>query len=195
MPRKSKADAREAILGAAVDVIKERGARSVTVDGVAKRAGCAKGLVHYHFKTKAGLLQAVADRLALKRRESWETAFAASSPKAAIERSWNLLTGEASDGVGRAWASLFAASGVLPDSAVRAVVASFSDTLGRGAIDLMARADLEPTIPATEIGWLLGAVVHGMALQLQSGAQTEPLEGAYAAAWLGILSLFAPAPG
>lgn len=194
MPRKSKAEAREAILRAAVDVIKERGARSITVDAVARRAGCAKGLVHYHFKTKAGLLEAVADRLARQRREGWETAFSASTPKDAIEQSWNLLTTEASGGVGRAWASLFAASGVLPDGTVSTVVASFSDTLGSSATDLMARAGLEPTIPPTEIGWLLGAVVHGMALQLLSGAETEALEGAYAAAWLGILSLFAPAP-
>lgn len=191
MPKKRE-DARASILTAAIELIQERGARHVTVEGVAKRAGCAKGLVHYHFKTKAGMLEAVARELAQSRRERWRSAFDAPAPKEAIDRSWALLTEEADTGVIRAWASLFEVSGVLPDRNVAEVVSSFSEALGEAATQLMDRMDLEATIPRSEIGWLLGAVVHGMGMQVSSQGAGGELEGAYAAAWLGILSLFAP---
>jgi AcrR family transcriptional regulator len=184
--------ARPGILAAAVELIKERGARNATIDGVAKRAGCAKGLVHYHFKTKVGMLDAAANELVESRRKSWAEAFEAPGPKQAIDRSWTLLTQEAETGVIRAWASLLQA-GVLPDARVRRAIAEFSGALGAATIQLMKRAGLEPTIPEAEIGWLLGAVVHGMGFQFSSGDGTT-LEGAYAAAWLGILSLFSPRP-
>jgi hypothetical protein len=45
------------------------------------------------------------------------------------------------------------------------------------------------TVPDVEIGWLLGAVVDGMGLRLTGGGDRAQLEGAYAAAWLGVLSL------
>lgn len=182
--------ARSGILGAAVELIKERGARNVTVEGVAKRAGCAKGLVHYHFKTKTGMLDAVASELVGSRCRLWAEAFDAPGPKEAIDRSWTLLMREAESGVIRAWASLLQAS-VLPDRTVRDAITTFGEALGAATTRLMKRNGFEPTIPEVEIGWLLGAVVHGMGFQF-SGDSATNLEGAYAAAWLGILSLFAP---
>ena len=48
---------------------------------------------------------------------------------------------------------------------------------------------LTPTIPNSEVGRLLEAVVDGMGFQLVGGTESEELEGAYSAAWLAILSL------
>jgi AcrR family transcriptional regulator len=181
---------RETILAAAQDAIRELGARRVTVDGVARRAGCAKGLVHYHFKTKRGLFEGVAEHLASARRLRWEQVLASDTPEEAIKESWTLLTEESKDGTIRAWASLFVSGGVLPDPTVRNVLSEFSQALGRGIEQLFGRTGLMPTVPAGEIGWLLGAVIHGVGLQLDGGAARQDLEGAFAAAWLGILSLF-----
>ena len=188
---KKREDARKTILDAAVEVIKERGARTVTIDRVAKRAGCAKGLVHYHFKTKAGMLGAVADALTANRQASWTAAFDAPSPKDAIDQTWALLSQESATGVIRAWTSLFQA-GVLPEATVRDAVQGLGRALGDATMKLMREIDLTPTIPPAEIGWLLGAVVHGMGFQLASQEAGDDLEGAYAAGWLGILSLFVP---
>jgi hypothetical protein len=57
---------------------------------------------------------------------------------------------------------------------------------------LLARAGLETTIPAQQLGWLLAAVIQGMGFQIAAGGDPDVLENAYAAAWLGLLSLTEP---
>ena len=55
---------KEQISGAALDVLIRDGLEKWTVSAVADQAGCAKGLVHYHHKTKEQLLGTAADQLA-----------------------------------------------------------------------------------------------------------------------------------
>ncbi len=50
---------REAILGAALDLLVERGASRLTTREVATRAGVSEGSVFYHFADRTGLLTAV----------------------------------------------------------------------------------------------------------------------------------------
>ena len=185
----STAASRDAILEAALDLLKERGTPQFTVDAVARKAGCAKGLVHYHFKTKAGLLEAAAWELSERRAGEWESAFLGQSAAEAIRNSWDLLTRESASGVLRAWSALFGAPGVVPDHVVKAGVERFSKTLGRAAHATFDELGLVASVRTSEIGWLLAAVVTGMGLQLVSGADPAELDGAYAAAWLAILSL------
>lgn len=191
MPGK-RATSRKAILAAAEALIRERGARRTTVDAVATAAGCAKGLVHYHFKTKRGLLEAVAEHLAASREASWAKAFRAATPRSAIQQTWTLLTEESANGTIRAWTSLFGPGGNLPDRTVNSVLGHFSAALGEVVSHMLENLQLEPTIPPVEIGWLLGSVINGIGWQVESRAHRRDLEGAYAAAWLGILSLATP---
>ena len=69
MPKKrtNSEKSKQSIVAAADALIRRKGAANVTVDQVAKEAGCAKGLVHYHFKTKRGVIEAVAQHLAASR--------------------------------------------------------------------------------------------------------------------------------
>ena len=50
---------REAMLAAALDLLREKGAARLTTREVAERAGVSEGSVFYHFKDRAGLLVAV----------------------------------------------------------------------------------------------------------------------------------------
>jgi len=50
---------REAILGAALDLLRERGASRLTTREVASRAGVSEGSLFYHFTDRTGLLTAV----------------------------------------------------------------------------------------------------------------------------------------
>lgn len=163
------------------------------MDQVAREAHCAKGLVHYHFKTKAALLAAAASRLAERRRGRWTEVFQAPTPDAAIQRSWTLLASESRDGTIRAWTALCAEQDKVTGRTVKAESASFSATIAGAADGLLRELGLAPTVPIEELGLLLAAVVHGMGLQLESGMEPERLQGAYAAAWLGVLSLTRPA--
>ncbi len=56
--RKS-ADVREELLAAAVDLFSEQGVDGTSVAEIAKRAGVTSAMVHYYFKTKDQLLDAV----------------------------------------------------------------------------------------------------------------------------------------
>jgi AcrR family transcriptional regulator len=58
-----RAQTRERLLEAASRVIAERGVEAATVDEIANRAGCSKGLVHYHFATKDDLVLEVVQHL------------------------------------------------------------------------------------------------------------------------------------
>lgn len=179
--------ARATILDAADRLLRCGGA--TTIDQVAREARCAKGLVHYHYKTKADLLAAAAGHLGDKRRARWARAFRAPTPDAAIEQSWALLVSEAKDGTIRAWTALCAEGHKVTDRAVNAEVTAFGAALVAAAEGLLKDLGLEPTVPLDELGLLLAGVVHGMGLELQAGIQPERLQGAYAAAWLGVLSL------
>lgn len=54
---------REQILGAAVDLLSERGYSGLTISGVCERADIAPTSLYWHFGSKAGLMEAVIDRI------------------------------------------------------------------------------------------------------------------------------------
>ncbi len=190
-----RGDARRRILECAAELVKEHGAEAVSIEAVAASAGSAKGLVHYHFKTKQGLLSAVAERLTASRTDEWKAAFDAPSAQDAVSQTWALLTRESADGTMRAWQSLVGVTDRLTDELAKKLRAEFADGL-HGAFTSMLRdkLGLTPTIQDGEIGMLLEAVVAGMGFQLTSGTEKAELEGAYSAAWLAILSLTQPMP-
>jgi AcrR family transcriptional regulator len=187
--RKNAAAAREAIIAGALELIASVGGDGFTVDAVASRVGCAKGLVHYHFKTKDGLVAALADQIVAARIDRWRRRIAESQPEDAILSSWSLLTEESGSGAVRAWAAVLGEASPLPDHRVRELVKRLSDGLGAVGVDLLHRLGMRPRIPAPELGWILTSVVLGMGALLGHGFPPSELEGAYAAAWLGVLSL------
>lgn len=190
---KSGAASRDAILSAAASVLQAKGAATTTVEAVSRKAGCAKGLVHYHFKTKDSLVAAAVKQMAAVRIRRWSSALKADSPNRAIRQTWALLLDEASDGTVRAWTSLTSSNSKVVVRSVKDGHDELAHSLSDDVLDLLRSLGLEPTIPATEIGWLAAAVIYGMGQQLTVGEETTELEGAYAASWLGILSLTRPA--
>jgi AcrR family transcriptional regulator len=54
---------RERLLGAAIDLIAERGYAATTVAEICRRAGTAAPALYHHFESKEGLLAAVVDRV------------------------------------------------------------------------------------------------------------------------------------
>jgi len=188
-----RGEARERILDSAEALIMRKGADAVSIDAVAADAGSAKGLVHYHFKTKQGLMSAVAERVTAARKAKWRAAFDAASAQDVVAQTWILLTEESTNGTVRAWQSLVGIGDRLTDDMARKLRAEFAEGLCEALTSMLGeKLELTPTIPETEIALLLEAVVDGMEFQLASGADAEALEGAYAAAWLSILSLTRP---
>jgi AcrR family transcriptional regulator len=60
------------MLDAAEAIVLENGARHMTLDAVAARAGVSKGGLLYHFPTKEALLRAMLERLRKQLDEAWK---------------------------------------------------------------------------------------------------------------------------
>jgi AcrR family transcriptional regulator len=180
---------RTAILQASGAILLEGGLPALTLDAVARRAGCAKGLVNYHFGTKDNLSAEVIRDFYERRIERWERAFDARTAQRAIDRTWQLIVKERDNGTQRLVASLPALSGDAERRAAREFGGRFAEFLASAAVALLDRSGLHPQIPASQLGWFLASVIQGTGLQLLTVENEETLREAYAAAWLGLIKL------
>jgi AcrR family transcriptional regulator len=191
MPKDSKV-ARETILNAATKILLQRGAERMTIAAVATEAGCAKGLVNYHFKTKDGLLAQTISELAAKRADSWREAFDAPTPDDVIESTWHLIRSEAQQGVAQALASSHSCPGDQTERAVRQIYADFANEIGAVVTRMLKGVGLESRYPDGQLGAVAAAMIQGIGLQLAAGANEGEMENAYAVGWLGLLQLTQP---
>jgi AcrR family transcriptional regulator len=116
---------RAAILRAALDLLRERGASRLTTREVAARAGVSEGSVFYHFTDRSGLLTAVIEN--------------------ALRTLNELRTGEPGAGVRDTLVAFATALEAFLDEGLVAIVAAQSDADLRTALaEFMAERDLGP---------------------------------------------------
>jgi AcrR family transcriptional regulator len=173
----AKEESKKRILGAAVDVLTSSGLTDWTVEKVASKAGCAKGLVLYHFDSKQALLDQVAADATAARWSARVTVLRL-PPAKAIDRLWDDLSAEVASGRFRLWLSLAAAAST-------AAAASFS-TSQRQQLATAAAATFR--IPAGDPALTtLPAILDGFQLLLLQGVgQAEVREG-FDSYWLELL--------
>ncbi|MGE0553365.1 MAG: TetR/AcrR family transcriptional regulator [Gemmatimonadales bacterium] len=94
---------RQAILSASIAVVGEAGLGSWTVERVAARAGCAKGLVVYHFGSKRALLEESASALGAAHQTVRQDAIAGRSGTAVLDALWQALLNEVRSGGLAGW--------------------------------------------------------------------------------------------
>jgi AcrR family transcriptional regulator len=157
---KDAASTRATILAAAVQTLQRGGVEGFTLDAVARRAGVAKGLILYHYASRARLLRAAASQIATARDAALQGALGGAVGADGLDACWEELRRQAEDGTGRAWLSLCAA----------------------GLIDRSARnAELEEA--ARE------SILDGATAALVSGVSLEDARDAYDALWLALLEV------
>ncbi len=170
---------KEAILSAAIDVLAIHGLNNWTVEEVANRAHCAKGLVNYHYRTKQELLGTAAQTLR-DDRAARRLAAVQHPGSEALDQLWAALSHEVDSGGFAAWASLITADDPLRKAAATrpsdaaALATSLSRTLELGDA-------LEP-----EAG-LIQAALDGLELRLLQGSSPRETEDAYHRFWLRAL--------
>ncbi len=182
-------DARAAILEATVALLRERRTGGVTTEEIAKRANCAKGLVHYHFKRKHQLIAGAAEQLWNARAAAWSGALGQSDPQASISAGWQLLEAEASSGTAAVCAAIGLGGDELVVQSVNDSRRAFTAALTGATQALLRRMGLVPSVAPSDLGALLAATIEGISLQLGSGAKPDVLEQAWAAFWVGLLAL------
>ena len=70
-------DTRQALVEAAVEVLRHEGFAAATARTIATRAGCNQGLVFYYFGSVVALLLAALDEVSARRRQRYDQALAA----------------------------------------------------------------------------------------------------------------------
>ena len=170
---------RDRILEAATSVLVQHGLNGWTVDEVAQKAGCAKGLVNYHYRSKHQLLERIAERL---RDDRWSRRHAAATGDQPLDKLWQTLIDEVGSGRFSAWLSLMTGhdrhrqSGRTPASAAETLCRSLGQSLGLGN-QLSSHADL------------VAATLEGISLRLLEGTDPSALEEAYHRFWLTLLDM------
>ena len=145
-------EARNRILKAALELRLTSPGDNVTVEAVAHRAGCAKGLVAYHFKSKKALFQEADRTIASLRQSAWTTALSLPNAQDAIDGCWDVIRQEAQSGVARH------VSRVLTDWSGNKGTAV---AIGHAAVQLLRRAGREPTVAESEMADLCGVTLPG----------------------------------
>jgi AcrR family transcriptional regulator len=167
---------KDVILTAAIDVIALHGLNNWTVEEVANRAHCAKGLVNYHYRSKQDLLVLAAETLR-DDRYARRLAAVAQPGTAALDRLWTALIHEVESGWFAAWNSLLSSDGPLRKGAaerpaeVEAFAISLSRSLGLGE-ELRPRASL------------IQAALDGLQLRMLQGAPAKETEEDYTNFWV-----------
>lgn len=159
MPKDS-APTRSGILAAAVQTLQRAGLEGFTLEAVARRAGVVKGLLLYHYGSRARLLRTAATQIAGSRAAAIEKALASGSGTAGLDACWDELRRQAEDGTAHAWLGL----------------------CGAGLIDRSARnASFEAAAR--------NAVIDGCAAALAAGTPLADVRDAYDALWLALLDV------
>jgi len=168
------------IIDQASALLVERGLAGWSLDALATRTGCAKGLLLYHHRSKAALLAAVAVRLRLERHRRRTAALQPGGP-AAIDALWLLLVEEAASGRSAAWLSLVA----LAEPGVRQCTRSTVEEIQELGSATAQALDLEGE--AEELGRVVAAMLDGFGMTLLVDGHEAELREAYHRHWLGLL--------
>lgn len=167
---------RSEILGASVTSLKSQSLTKWSIDGCARKAHCAKGLVIHYFASRANLLNESAGVLLSARVAGWRAALSGEGI-GALDLLWDQLVEEAGDGSGRALIELRAA-GVAGAALGPADAARLTDALARA---LEAPAAQLPTPLAFE------PILEGYLLALQSDAGAARVRDAFFRYWLSFV--------
>jgi AcrR family transcriptional regulator len=170
---------KEAILGAAIEVVALHGLNNWTVEEVANRARCAKGLINYHYRSKQELLIQVAETVRDDRGARRLAAVQVPGAQS-LDRLWAALVQEIESGWFAAWLSLLASDGPLRSAARGASTdaARFGKALGR-ALDVG-----EALMPHAA---MIQSTLDGLQLRLLQGAPAAAAEEDYHRFWLMVL--------
>jgi AcrR family transcriptional regulator len=187
---------KDTIAAAAEAVLAEIGIGRLTVGLVARRARVSTALVHYHYRTKAGLVGAVAERLAASRTERRLGALEGGSGVATLDALWAAVAIGAGAGGERACLDLAlaarderAAGGAR--GGVRAALSRAREREIAGMMErlprLLAALGARPRIPADDLAAAVCTFVDGVGAALASGAGAEEIRVSFDAFWLALV--------
>jgi len=145
---------RRRILDAALRLLRAKGIDAFSIEAVARGAAVAKGLVIYHFGSRADLLRQCGATLQAERGERLRRARAGAPGVRGIDAGWEELRRQTADGTTRAWLGLLAAGAAPPPAAADADAVAATALLDGCAVALGAGVAEPPVREAHDALWL-----------------------------------------
>ena len=178
MPNRQGNDVKAKIIAAAGHVVRNSGLTDWTVEAVAKGAACAKGLVLYHFGTKAALLNELALRIRIDRLDERVKALSGGGATG-LDRLWEVLASDVEDGTTALWLGLVTQTGSRQSASL--------DEADRGRFSAAAIAALQLG-QDFEAGTDLLDALNGFELALLQGRPPVLVREGFDRYWLDLLS-------
>lgn len=178
------------ILDAARVLVSRGGAGAASIGHVAAAAGVSKALVHYHFRDKDSLLQALVEDVGagvVERGRAFATEPGGAGDNV-LDAYWAWLLAEIEGGDLRVLLSLAEYDNAAVQAAVRRVAERRREVTAEQVARVFARLSLTPRIPAELMADTVLAFVDGLAATLttRSGRDARP---AFDVLWLALLTL------
>lgn len=163
----------------AIALARERGLTDWSIDELSRRTHCAKGLVLYHYKTKARLFLELAENLRQSRRTSRQIVTHERGTQV-LDDVWRVLAREVKTGEFAAWLGCILAGS---ETALAARISANDEAALAQIVDdaLEANGAIKAMAP------LINLTLDGFQMRLLQGADPLGLRDAYDAFWLSLL--------
>lgn len=165
---------KDEILQATITLLGEGGLPACTVDRIAARTPCAKGLVNYHFGSKQALLRMASERVEAERWSRRISAIESGPPGGTgmIDALWTVIADAVRSGSTAAWLAL------IPSSDPPAPSKEVGVRLARGASRALGLGSdaMDPI--------LFPSALDGLELRLLAGEPEDLVRDAYDRLWL-----------
>ncbi|MFN2399631.1 MAG: TetR/AcrR family transcriptional regulator [Gemmatimonadaceae bacterium] len=186
--RRTRSDASERILRAAVRCIVNSGATDLTLNEVAEEAAVSKGLIHYHFHDKDTLLARVVEYMARSMVARESAALAKSVPRHAIEDLWTWLSGELGRRHIRVLIELAEWRSPLIQGSIRVAALARRESAAASADRLFGLLGLKPRVPVELLAGVIVAFIDGLAVSASMDAD-QNARVSFDVFWLSLLSI------
>ena len=163
------------------------GPAEVSIGNVAAAAGVSKALVHYHFRDKDSLLQALVEDVGLAAIERATVAMTDEAAHA-LDAYWTWLEQELRTGDLRILLSLAESDSARVRAASRRIVDQRREVTAEHVAQIFSRLGLNPRVPAPIVAETVVAFIDGLAASNALDPDRNP-RPAFDVLWLALLTL------
>jgi AcrR family transcriptional regulator len=159
----------------------------VSIGNVAAAAGVSKALVHYHFRDKDSLLQALVEDVGLAALERAKVAMTDAAAHA-LDAYWTWLEQELRTGDLRILLSLAESDSARVRAASRRIADQRREVTAEHVAQIFSRLGLNPRVPAPIVAETVVAFIDGLAASNALDPDRNP-RPAFDVLWLALLTL------
>lgn len=169
--------AAQALVGAAVDALREEGFAGASARTIASRAGCNQGLVFYHFGSVANLLLAALDHVSEQRFAGYEAVVdAASGPTELVDAAARIFRDDLDGGHVAVLVEMIAGASSTPGlgDEIAKRIAPWQDFARHAVERFVGDSAVASLMPAAEVAHVVVALYLGLEMLARLDGDRAP---------------------